>query len=269
MGTAKRERQKQGRQQRLQAAEEAARRRKRFNGVRNFAIIIVLIFIGLFVLSRVQGKDKSSTSTSSSTASSSGLAPGATITGDTPCPNADGTSPRTTQFAKPPPTCIDATKTYTAKLSTSKGDITISLDPKTAPATVNNFVVLARYHFYDGVTFHRVIQGFMDQTGDATGNPPGTGGPGYTIPDELPPDKSVYTEGAVAMANTGQPNSGGSQFFVVIGSGGQQLAASYTKFGTVTAGLDVAQAINALGGTDQQGTPTQVVTVNSVTITES
>jgi cyclophilin family peptidyl-prolyl cis-trans isomerase len=163
--------------------------------------------------------------------------------------------------------CIDPAKTYTATMQTTKGAITITLDAKAAPTTVNNFVVLARYHYYDGVAFHRVIPGFVDQAGDANGPTPGTGGPGYTIPDELPTGASPYPEGAVAMANTGQPNSGGSQFFIVVGTGGGQLGPSYSLFGTVTGGLDVAQAINAAG--TSSGTPAEVVTMTNVTITES
>jgi cyclophilin family peptidyl-prolyl cis-trans isomerase len=152
-------------------------------------------------------------------------------------------------------------------MQTSKGTIVVTLDPTSAPATVNNFVVLARYHYYDGVAFHRVIPGFVDQAGDANGPTPGTGSPGYTVPDELPTGANPYPEGAVAMANTGQPNSGGSQFFIVIGTGGTQLGPSYSHFGTVTGGLDVAQAINAAGSTS--GTPAEVVTITNVTITES
>src|SRR5262249_59406578 len=135
-------------------------------------------------------------------------------------------------FAKPPPTCIDPNKTYTATVSTSKGDVTIALDPKAAPMAVNNFVVLSRYHFYDGVAFHRVIKGFMDQTGDAVGPTPGSGGPGYSFADELPTGDKPYTDGTVAMANSGA-NTNGSPFFIVVGDGGNQLSNNYTIFGHV------------------------------------
>ena len=105
---------------------------------------------------------------------------------------------------------IDTTKTYTATVVTTTGTFDITLDAKTAPATVNNFVFLAGKGYYHCVIFHRVIPGFMDQTGDPTGL--GTGGPGYTIPDENPPKAATgttqYPLGSVAMANTGQPQHG-------------------------------------------------------------
>ena len=93
---------------------------------------------------------------------------------DTPCPAADGSSPKRQQFDGPPPMCIDPSKRYTAEMVTSKGTMTIALDPAAAPRTVNNFVVLSRYHYYDGIVFHRVIPGFVVQGGDPTG--PGRGG---------------------------------------------------------------------------------------------
>ena len=105
------------------------------------------------------------------------------------------------------------------------GTFVIALDAKAAPQTVNNFVFLAQHHFFDCVIFHRVIPGFVDQTGDPTGT--GSGGPGYTIPDELPAKASnpadQYPLGSVAMANTGQPHSGGSQWFIVAGTQGESL----------------------------------------------
>ena len=103
----------------------------------------------------------------------------------TPCPNADGTSPRTITFAEPPPMCIDPAKTYTATVVTNKGEFTVDLDAAKAPQTVNNFVVLSRYHYYDGVLCHRIIDSFVVQCGDPTGTGSGPN-PGYTIPDELP-----------------------------------------------------------------------------------
>ena len=102
----------------------------------------------------------------------------------TPCPAADGSSPSRQDFDEAPPMCIDASKRYTATMQTSMGSLTIALDAAMAPNTVNNFVVLARYHYYDGIVFHRVIDGFMCQGGDPTGS--GRGGPGYQFSDELP-----------------------------------------------------------------------------------
>ena len=99
-------------------------------------------------------------------------------------PAADGSSPKTQRFDAAPPMIIDPTKTYTAEMLTNKGSLTIALDPIGAPQTVNNFVFLARWHYYDGIVFHRIIPGFMCQGGDPEGS--GRGGPGYRFEDELP-----------------------------------------------------------------------------------
>lgn len=273
MPSAKRERQREGRQARVAAAQAEHKRRQRFRTIRNFGLLVGFIVAVIFAISWWSGGDDKPAATSSSSAPpTTDVAvtipdPGATLTGDTPCPAADGTSPRTTTFAKAPPMCIDSTKTYTAKIDTSEGDITITLDAKGAPATVNNFVVLSRYHFFEGVAFHRIIPGFVDQVGDATGPTPGTGGPGYTIPDELPTSAEPYPEGTVAMANNSAPDTGGSQWFIVIGAGGSGLTPSYSVLGTVTSGLDVAIKINE-AGTDA-GTPTKAITIDSMSITEA
>lgn len=195
---------------------------------------------------------------------------GATLTGDTPCPAADGSSPRTITFAKAPPTCIDATKTYTAEVTTNKGAYTIELSPGAAPNTVNNFVVLARYHYFDNTICHRAIPAFAVQCGDPTGT--GTGGPGYQFADELPATGS-YKLGSVAMAHSAQPNSNGSQFFVITGDSGVALSADYSLFGQVTNGLDTTvKALDALGNPDQAANgvpPLEQIIVQSVTITEA
>ena len=115
------------------------------------------------------------------------------------------TATRTTTFDSAPPMCIDAGKTYTATFDTTAGSFTVKLDPKTAPIATNNFVFLARNHYYDGVTFHRIIPGFVIQGGDANGNPPGTGTPGYSFADELPSSASVYQPG---LLRHGEPRTG-------------------------------------------------------------
>jgi cyclophilin family peptidyl-prolyl cis-trans isomerase len=285
MGTAKRERQKAGRQARLQQAQAVEARKKRTRFAAYGIGLVIVIIVALFALApdgddddvTATGSDGSSTSSTASTTPGETVATvqvtvppvGETLTGETPCPEADGSSPRTTTFAAMPPTCIDATKTYTAEVLTTEGPFTLELDPTAAPLTVNSFVVLARYHYYDGVTFHRIIPGFMVQTGDAVGPSPGVGGPGYTIPDELPTGEDPYPEGSLAMANTGQPDSGGSQWFVTVADGGSQLTPSYTRFGSVTAGIEVVRQINNFGDAASNGTPTQEVVIESITITES
>ena len=194
---------------------------------------------------------------------------GATLTGDTPCPAADGSSPRTITFAKAPPNCIDAAKTYTAEVTTNKGAYTIELNAGAAPLTVNNFVVLARYHYFDNTICHRAIPSFAVQCGDPTGT--GSGGPGYTFADELPATGS-YKVGSVAMANSGAATNG-SQFFVVTGADGAALSANFSLFGQVTDGLDTTiKALDALGNPDQAANgvpPLEQIIVESVTITEA
>ena len=194
---------------------------------------------------------------------------GATITGDTPCPAADGSSARTITFAKAPPTCIDATKTYTATITTNLGAYTATLDAKAAPLAVNNFVVLARYHYFDSTVCHRAIPGFMVQCGDPTAT--GTGGPGYTFADELPA-AGTYKIGSLAMANSGA-NTNGSQFFTITGQDGVSLPANYTLFGQVTDGLDTTlKQLDAAGNPDPQANgvpPAQQIVIQSVAITES
>ena len=160
--------------------------------------------------------------------------------------------------------CIDPEKRYTATISTSLGDLVVALDAAAAPRTVNNFVVLARYHYYDGIVFHRIIPGFMVQGGDPEGS--GRGGPGYRFEDELP-GPGRYEVGSVAMANAG-PNTNGSQFFIVSGPDGVRLPPQYSLFGKVVKGLDVVAAIDQLGSPGA-GKPKERVVIESVTIAES
>ncbi len=181
----------------------------------------------------------------------------------TPCPNPDGSSLKQQTFDGPPPMCIDPAKRYSAEMVTSKGTMVIALDPIASPVTVNNFVVLARYHYFDGIVFHRVIPGFVLQGGDPTGT--GRGGPGYRFSDELP-ESGRYELGSLAMANAG-PNTNGSQFFVISGPQGVRLPPQYALFGQVVKGLDVVAVIDAIG--TGSGTPKESVTIESVTITEA
>ncbi len=287
MGTEKRERQKANRQARIvevEAAKKSADLRNRIG----LLGIVFLFLVGLAVLWRVAGGDDEavapeldlgavSTTTLDPDAPTTAAPfvvtlpePGGSITGETPCPAADGSSERVTSFESAPPTCIDEGTTYVATVSTTKGDYTVELDADAAPNTVNNFVVLARYHYYDGVPFHRIVPGFVIQGGDATGPRLGTGNPGYRFDDELPtidPDtESAYQEGSVAMANSGV-NTNGSQFFVVTGEeGASSLQPLYSKFGQVTDGIDIVKSIEDTG--TPSGAPSEEIIINSVTITE-
>lgn len=147
---------------------------------------------------------------------------------------------------------IDQSKRYEAVISTPKGEIVIAMDPARAPKTVNNFVFLIQDGFYDGLTFHRVVDNFIIQGGCPEGN--GRGGPGYSFADE--PIDGDYIEGSVAMANSG-PNSNGSQFFISTRDNRTRLGRQYNLFGQVIKGLDVVQSI-------RQGEPITKITVAAV-----
>ena len=142
------------------------------------------------------------------------------------------------KYNAPPPMTIDPAKTYTATLNTDKGDIVIRLRPDLAPDHVNSFVFLAREGYFDGVTFHRVIPGFVAQGGDPAGS--GSGGPGYTLPAEF--SNVPYDRGTVGAARTSDPNSAGSQFYITYGRT-PNLDNQYTVFGEVTHGMDVADKL--------------------------
>jgi cyclophilin family peptidyl-prolyl cis-trans isomerase len=142
-------------------------------------------------------------------------------------------------YASAPAMSIDPKKRYTAVFKTEKGDFEIELFADKAPKTVNNFVFLARDGFYDGVTFHRVIAGFMAQGGDPTGT--GTGGPGYKFADEFHPDLKHSKPGILSMANAGR-NTNGSQFFITFAPT-PHLDGKHAVFGQVVKGMDVVRSI--------------------------
>jgi peptidylprolyl isomerase len=181
---------------------------------------------------------------------------------DTAVPADDGSSPKRQSFDGTPPMVVDPARRYTAEMVTTKGTMTIALDPIGAPITTNNFVFLARWHYFDGIVFHRVIPGFVVQGGDPTGS--GTGGPGYRFGDELP-KPGRYELGSLAMANAG-PDTNGSQFFIISGPQGASLPPKYSLFGKVVSGLDVVAAIDAIG--TPSGTPAERVKIERVTITD-
>jgi cyclophilin family peptidyl-prolyl cis-trans isomerase len=166
------------------------------------------------------------------------------------------------QYSAPPPMLIDPKKKYTATFKTEKGDFVVELFADKAPKTVNNFVFLARDHFYDGVTFHRVIKGFMAQGGDPTGS--GMGGPGYKFADEFHKDLRHSGSGILSMANAGA-NTNGSQFFITHGAT-PHLDNRHTVFGKVTRGMEVVLAIPERdpGRAREPGTK-----INTIEITES
>jgi cyclophilin family peptidyl-prolyl cis-trans isomerase len=291
VGTEKRERQKQNRQQRLSELAVQQKRAKVKKRGLQFGIGIPAVVLALFLIVNVFAGDDSSgptddalkeeiqtllgattlpegeTAESASTIPATTV-PGKTISGDTPCPKADGTEARVTKFEKTPPMCIDAAKTYTAVFDTSEGEIEVLLDTAKTPKTVNNFVVLARYKYYDGTTIFRTDPSIDIIQGGGLTN---TDDPGYTIEDEGNGYK--YVEGDLAMARTMEPNSAGGQWFFVTGPNAAALdgQGTYVNFGKVASGLDVVKGILALnsGSGDLGGAPSRTVIVNSVAIIES
>jgi cyclophilin family peptidyl-prolyl cis-trans isomerase len=272
----KRARQRAAREIRLAAEARAKKRRKQ---IRNAVVIavIALVIIGIVFLTSSNSPKKPSASSSTTTTVKSGASANAKLQAAANkiavaagCPASTSTTVNTQKYAAAPPMTINTADTYTATVVTTAGTFTITLDAKTAPITVNNFVFLADKGFYHCVIFHRVIPTFMDQTGDPTGT--GSGGPGYTIADEYPAKASnaaeQYPLGSVAMANTGSPHTGGSQFFIVAGPEGESLPNSYSLFGQVTSGMSVVDKINAEGST--AGVPPDVTQrMLSITIHQS
>ncbi|MEI7755903.1 MAG: peptidylprolyl isomerase [bacterium] len=254
MGTDKRTRKKENRRQRLdQLAKTDQKRKVRKNIIR--ALTVVGVIVGVVVIIRVSGGTAGDSSAPTDTKAvidlgEDTIAPsleGREITGETPCPEADMSETRVSKFEKAPPMCLEDGKTYTAIVLTNKGEFSIILDPIKAPIATNNFVVLARYKYFDDTKCHRAITDFVVQCGDPTAT--GTGGPGYTFADELPA-KGEYKIGSIAMANSG-PNTNGSQFFIITGQNGATLNPDYTLFGQVTEGLDqTIPALNAASNPD-------------------
>ena len=169
------------------------------------------------------------------------------------------------QWPNPPQMAIDQSKKYQATIKTDLGDIIVQLFPEDAPLAVNNFVFLSGQGFYDGVKFHRIVEGFVIQSGDPTGT--GSGGPGYRFADEQV--SRDYITGTVAMANAG-PDTNGSQFFITLSDLSGKLPKNYTIFGLVTSGFDVVEKIGDMQVTQSPGgersMPVTNVNINSVII---
>ena len=166
------------------------------------------------------------------------------------------------QFSACPAMSIDSSKQYTATLKTEKGDIVIDLYDEQAPITVNSFIFLAQNGWFDGVSFHRVIEGFVAQSGDPSGT--GVGGPGYLVQNEISTLK-YDKEGVVGMANSGA-NTNGSQFFITLGPQ-TALDGNYTIFGQVVSGMDVVKKLTLRDPNTQTDLP-EGDRILSVTITE-
>jgi cyclophilin family peptidyl-prolyl cis-trans isomerase len=263
----KRERQRQNREAARAAQLEAAKAAKKKQGAIR-AVVGIVLLLGLAALGAlVLGGDDDKTdvaSEGSSTTTTGGETTTTTVNPAVAAVQCNETKPpdnaNRPTFTAPPPMTIDVDKTYTAVIETSCGKITLELDAKNAPKTVNNFAFLADKKFYDGIVFHRVVKDFVIQSGSPDGT--GSGGPGYKFEDELPQDG--YKLGSLAMANSG-PATNGSQFFIVTGPNGTTLANNYSKFGMVTSGLEVAQKLESFGQEDQ--TPSRPLYIMSIRVT--
>jgi cyclophilin family peptidyl-prolyl cis-trans isomerase len=247
----KRERQRQNRELAKIERERLMKRDRRMRSARGLLFVLVPVIAVFVIFSLVRSDNSSSSSTTQN---------GCVKVTSKKLPTKD-----TAQ--KAPAMTIDPAKTYTAKIATSCGPMTVALDAKTAPISTNNFVSLARSGFYDGLPFHRAAKDFVIQGGDPKGD--GSGGPGYSVTGEVPTDH--YPVGSLAAAKTGGAPAGdfGSQFFIVTGQQGATLPNDYTRFGSVTKGLDVAKKIASFAPSTGDGAPTQRVLIDSITITES
>jgi len=216
-------------------------------------LVAIVALAGALLAAACGGGSKAATSgggTATKAPASSAVTPAATTA------QTGGTK----TYSAAPPMTIDVNKTYYATIKMDIGDIKIELFAKDAPVTVNSFVFLARQGYYDGVTFHRVIAGFVAQAGDPMGT--GRGGPGYTIKDEV--NSRQFLDGTVGMAKTSAPNSAGSQFFIDYAPQ-PSLDGKYTVFGQVVAGRDVLDKITSR----DPATATQPGTkINTIEITE-
>ncbi len=266
MANNKRERQKANRDQNRLASSEAAEKAARQRRLIVYIALVVIVVVLVAVVALSDNDDDTADHQRSEG-----------------CPAEDGSSPRTIDFAERQPSCIDPNQTHVAVFDTSEGEIRVELDSTDTPLTVNNFVTLARWGYYDGTTFFRtdpsidIIQGGGPHT-----ESPSDPGPGYTIPDEpqFPFDAATgqvfdgpyrYVPGQLVMARSGGPDAGSAQFFFTTGTNAALLDGQgvYVVFGeTDDAGLAVLQSVMDLheAGGPLGGAPSRTVTVNSVTI---
>jgi cyclophilin family peptidyl-prolyl cis-trans isomerase len=259
VATEKRQRQKANRQLKYQQEAKVASRQRFTKRVLIGVGVAVALLVFILLLAWFANRG-SSDDTTATTAAPAGFAYG---TGD--CPPAEVATPVKT-FTAAPKLCIDPTKTYNATIVTDHGNIGVKLDPASVPGTVNNFVVLARYGYYDDTKIFRAAQSIDIIQGGGNSN---SDSPGYEIPDEG--SGYTYEAGDLAMARTPAPNSAGGQWFITTGPKSSSLDAqgTYVKFGTITEGLDVAQQILALASSPTDDSMKEPVVVQRVEITET
>jgi cyclophilin family peptidyl-prolyl cis-trans isomerase len=280
------ERQRLAEEARARAYERAVRRR-RMIGIGVVVVVVAAVF-GAIALATGEKSAKTAATTTLPTveptttvftgnpgppASLPTVPPGASITGDTPCPKADGSSPRTTTFEKAPPVCIDLTKGYDAVIATTKGNMKIRLEGTISPQSVNNFIVLARYHYYDGLPITRIVNRGWAEVADPR-SPDGKSGPGYRIAGEAPKQGSIPSPLIVATVPDATGTAGGA-FLFGIADQAAGMPKEATQIGQImdsridqSEGGDlnktVQQEINKAG--TQSGAPAEVITITSITV---
>ena len=254
---------------RLAAENRAAKaRRQRRIMAGAVALIVIVGTLGAFIGSRKQSSSPSTTTTStSSTLPAKGTtptpaAPGATLTTAPPCPAFDGSAPRTTTFGGPPPMCIDTGSFYRATITTSVGTIVEQLNPSVAPQTVNAFVVLALYHYYDG----QPVTNITDRQSFSAGMlfSGGSGQPGFTIASEAPAKGSIPTPGAIFMAPATASGGVGGQFVIATRDLAANLSTQLTGFGIMLDGESTLATINDLASSS--GSPVRPITITGIAI---
>jgi cyclophilin family peptidyl-prolyl cis-trans isomerase len=254
MPSEKRARQRAQREAKLSQAQQRRRRGRRLRQGASALVVAGLVVLVIVLVSQPTKPKKAATSTTTSTSAATSTSTTLTQVAVAPtCPpaTAAGAAKRITKFTHQPPICISRGVTYDATVKTDVGTFVIAMGPTAQLRAVNNFVFLARYHFFDGVTFQRVIPGFVVQGGDPTGT--GSGGPGYDWTGNEPPAsceaaRDCYAPYDVAYANSGSSTkTNESQFFIVLPGGQLELTPSYTLFGKVISGFAVVNKIAADG----------------------
>jgi cyclophilin family peptidyl-prolyl cis-trans isomerase len=282
-------RRQQAREEAQQRASRKAARKRRAIGI-GVAVAAVVAAVGVVAAATSQKKSTTATPTTTApvqdTTSTIAVNPGPPaslptvsagnqLAGATPCPAADGSSPRTTTFSAPPPMCIDPTKSYTATITTDKGYMTVDLVPGSAPKSVNNFVVLARYHYYDGLPITRIVPRGWAEVADPT-FADGRTGPGYSIPSEAPAQGSVPNPLMLATLPADDGTTGGG-FLFGIADQTQDLPQKATQIGIVLdARVDHTKDPQSQDTVEQvigraataSGAPAEVIHITKVTIAE-
>ncbi len=243
---------RQALQRQARVANATRKQRRGLTYVASIALVAILFVFGFLGTNPRNDDDKDKTPTT-------------VVQGQAGCPRADGSSKRQVYFNAAPRRCIDAARTYVAEIKTSAGPLTVEIYPSRAFNAANNFIFLARYHFYDGLPFHRVLTNTFAQTGDPVA--PGVTGPGYEFPDDgLPASSSLYVKGALLFAHEAA-DANGSQILFITGDGGHTLNPTFPLFGQVKKGFATLDKINAAAGEDVN-VPALRYSVISIDVTE-